>query len=83
MRPEISTLVRSLTYPNLVDAPSTKGRSNLRGVRDNIVFIHHEQPEDDLQEMGGSHLTNEANSKSSKQNSYEVSFELLSLYQCC
>ena len=31
MRPEISALVRQLTYPDLVDAPNTQGRPDLRG----------------------------------------------------
>ena len=41
MRPEISALVRGLTYPELTDAPSTKGRAAMRGFRDNIVFVAH------------------------------------------
>ncbi len=36
MRPEISSLVRSLTYPELIDAPKTKGRPNLRGFQESI-----------------------------------------------
>lgn len=65
MRPEISTFVRELTYPDLVDAAATKNRPNLRGVRGNVVFINHERPEDEdlrieeRREMGV---------KSSKQN---------------
>jgi superfamily I DNA and/or RNA helicase len=47
MRPEISALIRHLTYPDLVDAPTTHGRDDLRGVRDNIVFINHSHPEDE------------------------------------
>lgn len=71
MRPEISRLVRSLTYPNLVDAPSTQGRADLCGIRDNVVLIHHEHQEDDLVELGlfGS---NESSAKSSKKNTFEV-----------
>ena len=47
MRPEISSLIRSLTYPGLVDAPKTQGRADLRGFRDNIVFLNHDHPEQD------------------------------------
>lgn len=47
MRPEISSLIRSLTYPGLSDAPKTQGRPNLRGFRDNIIFLSHDHPERD------------------------------------
>ncbi|KAJ7035052.1 P-loop containing nucleoside triphosphate hydrolase protein [Mycena alexandri] len=69
MRPEISALVRSLTYPDLVDANSTKNRPNLRGVRDNLVFIDHDKPEDE-----NSRIKNQAEggSKSSKRNTHEA-----------
>jgi superfamily I DNA and/or RNA helicase len=49
MRPEISALIRELTYPDLVDAPSTVSRPDIHGLRDNIVFINHAHPEDDKQ----------------------------------
>ncbi|KAJ6619752.1 P-loop containing nucleoside triphosphate hydrolase protein [Mycena sp. CBHHK59/15] len=73
MRPEISALVRSLTYPDLVDAASTRNRPNLRGVRDNLVFINHDHPEDE-----NSKITNasEMGSKSSKRNKYEATMVL-------
>ncbi|KAJ7773271.1 P-loop containing nucleoside triphosphate hydrolase protein [Mycena metata] len=69
MRPEISALVRSLTYPDLIDAESTKNRPNLRGVRDNLVFIDHDKPEDE-----NSRIKNqvEGGSKSSKRNTHEA-----------
>lgn len=41
MRPEISSLVRNLTYPNLEDAPNTMNRPDLLGFQCNIVFINH------------------------------------------
>ncbi|KAF4611044.1 hypothetical protein D9613_006821 [Agrocybe pediades] len=69
MRPEISTLVRSLTYPELVDAPKTKNRPNILGMQDNIVFLHHEHPEDVDPRIGD---RNDMGSTSSKQNSFEV-----------
>jgi hypothetical protein len=47
MRPEISSLVRELTYKDLTDAPKTQNRPDLRGVRDNLVFINHAVPESD------------------------------------
>ncbi|THU96868.1 P-loop containing nucleoside triphosphate hydrolase protein [Dendrothele bispora CBS 962.96] len=69
MRPEISALIRHLTYPDLSDAPRTKNRPNLRGVRGNIVFINHSQPEDDMPQVADGR---DFGSKSSKQNTYEV-----------
>ena len=69
MRPEIANLVRNLTYPDLVDADSTRNRPDLRGVRSNVVFIDHNKPEDedmrvaDMRDLGA---------KSSKRNTHEV-----------
>lgn len=65
MRPEISKLVRELTYPELRDAPRTHGRPNLRGVRDDVVFINHEHSEDDFEQAED---RRDINAKSSKQN---------------
>ncbi|KAK4552285.1 hypothetical protein LTR86_010455 [Recurvomyces mirabilis] len=45
MPPEISALVRKLTYPYLVDAESTSTREPIRGLRSRVVFIDHRQPE--------------------------------------
>jgi len=45
MRPEISDLIRQLTYPELLDAPKTQGRPSIKGVQDSIVFIDHARPE--------------------------------------
>ncbi|KAF8876358.1 P-loop containing nucleoside triphosphate hydrolase protein, partial [Gymnopilus junonius] len=69
MRPEISSMVRHLTYPDLEDAPKTKGRPDLRGVQDNVIFINHDQPEDEL--VGVADMR-DMGSKSSKQNLYEA-----------
>jgi len=69
MRPEISALVRHLTYPDLQDAPKTKNRPDLRGVRDNIVFINHAQLEDSLPDIADD---SDFGSNTSKQNTYEV-----------
>lgn len=73
MRPEISSLVRHLTYPELIDADVTKNRPDLRGVRDNIVFINHDKPEDEMPKVAD---LRDADAKSSKQNSYEVEMVL-------
>lgn len=73
MRPEISALIRELTYPELVDASTTKGRPNLRGVQDNIIFINHEHPEDDFLQLVDKR---DGAATSSKQNSFEVDMVL-------
>ena len=69
MRPEIASLIRTLTYPGLVDAPKTRGRPNLRGFRDNIVFINHNHIE-----MDQSHDANSEDfaTSSSRRNDFEA-----------
>lgn len=69
MRPEISALIRQLTYPDLIDASGTKNRPQLRGVQDVIVFINHNQPEDTIPQLED---RRDLSSTSSKQNSHEV-----------
>ncbi|KAG5647446.1 hypothetical protein DXG03_009376 [Asterophora parasitica] len=73
MRPEISALIRSLTYPELVDAPKTHNRPDLRGAQNNIIFVNHDHPEDNA-----THLADrrDGGSTSSKQNTYEVEMVL-------
>jgi superfamily I DNA and/or RNA helicase len=73
MRPEISALVRHLTYPDLVDDAKTQGRPNIMGVRDNVVFVHHNSPEDDHNGFDQSGIkSEELGSRSSKCNKHEV-----------
>ena len=69
MRPEISTLVRSLTYPDLLDALKTKDRPSLQGFQDNLIFVDHRHLEDDIQETAN---WREMTSLSSKQNRFEA-----------
>ena len=45
MRPEISTIVLSLTYPDLYDAPHTLTLPSMQGVLSNVMFIDHTHPE--------------------------------------
>jgi len=73
MRPEISDLVRHLTYHDLVDAAGTQNRPDIRGIRDNVVFITHSHPEDEIQ---GVSEGRDGGAKSSKQNSFEISMVL-------
>lgn len=72
MRPEISSLVRELMYPDLVDAPGTHNRPNVRGVQDNLVFIDHTKPEDDDKAIADRREGN----TSSKVNSFEIDMVL-------
>lgn len=65
MRPEISALVRNLTYPELQDAPNTANRDHIRGLRNDVVFITHQKPEDEDVQI---EERRDMNAKSSKQN---------------
>ena len=73
MRPEISGLIRELTYPDLVDAPSTKHRPDIRGLRENIVFINHDHPEDEETRLTD---RKDPGSKTSKRNTHEAQMVL-------
>lgn len=73
MRPEISSLVRSLTYPELVDHPSTQNRPDLLGVRDNLVFVCHEKLEDEHAQLSE---RRDMTSATSKHNTFEVEMVL-------
>lgn len=64
MRPEFSALIRLLTYPDLVDAPKTKNRANVRGLQNNLVLINHDQLENEV----AAEERRDMSAKSSKQN---------------
>jgi hypothetical protein len=70
MRPEISSLIRALTYPDLVDAPETLNRPPLCGLEDVVIFIDHRHPEDELADVM------DRQASSSKENSYEADMTL-------
>jgi superfamily I DNA and/or RNA helicase len=69
MRPEISSMVRYLTYPDLTDADSTLQRNDLRGFRDNVIFVNHSKNEIELKQFKE---LRDHGSTSSKQNEYEA-----------
>jgi hypothetical protein len=73
MRPEISALVRQLTYPDLVDAPKTQNRPCLRGFSDNLIFVNHKENEID---MAGVPEFGDTTSVSSKKNLFEAKMAL-------
>ena len=72
MRPEISMLVRHLTYPDLKDAAGTKGRPNIRGLQDNVIFVSHSHSEDENTKMSSQSQV----MGSSKQNQFEADMVL-------
>ncbi|KAI6651709.1 NFX1-type zinc finger-containing protein 1 isoform b precursor [Oopsacas minuta] len=49
MRPEISALIKPI-YPGLEDFPAVHDYPPVRGVKNNIYFIHHNNAEDHLQQ---------------------------------
>ena len=73
MRPEISSLVRQLTYPDLTDAHATKSRPDLRGFQENLIFLNHENPEDETKDTTD---FRDGNSTSSKRNVFEAKMTL-------
>ncbi len=68
MRPEISSLIRFLTYLDLVDANKTKGRPDIRGLQQNVIFVNHREPE--LEIKGAKERLRHTGS--SKQNQFEA-----------
>jgi superfamily I DNA and/or RNA helicase len=70
MRPEISTLVRHLTYPDLTDGPGTQSRPTIRGLQNTVVFIDHNHLEDDDSSLSDPRYLSAT--ASSKRNTFEV-----------
>lgn len=68
MSPEISSLVRHLTYPELLDAPATLERDPIRGLQKRVVFIKHEKQE----LMSDFADRRDQGAPRSKQNPYEA-----------
>jgi superfamily I DNA and/or RNA helicase len=73
MRPEISAFIRELTYPELIDHPNTQNRPDIRGVQSNVIFVNHAHPEDEEMRIAD---RKDAESTSSKQNTYEAEMVL-------
>lgn len=73
MCPEISSFVRELTYPDLVDAPSTRNREPVRGICKRVVFIDHSKPE-----LAASQIAErrDQGASVSKQNTWEAAMVL-------
>ncbi|GLA87164.1 hypothetical protein AtubIFM56815_011439 [Aspergillus tubingensis] len=73
MRPEISRLVRHLTYPDLQDSERTCKRPPLRGFQTDVVFVNHCHLERELHECAE---RRDPTLKASKQNPFEVEMTL-------
>jgi hypothetical protein len=73
MRPEISALVRTLTYPELGDASTTQSRPNVRGFQDNLIFVSHDRPELNAERIAD---RRDEGAKASKENQYEAEMVL-------
>jgi hypothetical protein len=73
MRPQISVLVRSLTYPELEDGDKTRGRPDLRGFQDNVIFVSHTRPELNADRIAD---RRDEGAKTSKENAYEADMVL-------
>jgi len=73
MRPELSSLVRHLTYPDLSDASDTQNRPKLGGFQGNLIFVNHEHPEEEARDVPD---WKDFNATSSKKNVFEARMTL-------
>lgn len=73
MCPEISSLVRHLTYPDLLDAPKTLNRPPPRGLQGRVTFFNHNQPEIQFSQIAD---RLDDGTKASKRNSFEADIVL-------
>ncbi|KAF3761456.1 P-loop containing nucleoside triphosphate hydrolase protein [Cryphonectria parasitica EP155] len=73
MHPDISVLVRELTYPELEDGPKTESREPIRGLEDRVTFVNHSHPEEENQKLAD---RRDQGAKSSKENIFEAKMVL-------
>jgi hypothetical protein len=73
MCPEMSCLVRHLTYPDLLDDEKTLNRPPPRGLEDRVIFFNHDSPEGDITQIAD---RRDEGAKSSKQNVFEAEIVL-------
>lgn len=73
MHPDISVLVRELTYPDLGDDPKTKLRVPIRGLEDRVVFVNHSHPEEQNEKLVD---RRDPGVKASKENMFEAQMVL-------
>ncbi|XP_060863746.1 NFX1-type zinc finger-containing protein 1-like [Metopolophium dirhodum] len=65
MRPEVSSLITPVIYPNLLNHSSVLNRPHIRGVTKDIFFINHTNFETEVEEI------------TSKSNDHEASFLIM------
>ncbi|OPB41385.1 hypothetical protein A0O28_0081030 [Trichoderma guizhouense] len=71
--PDISQFARLLAYPELKDGPKTHDHKPIRGLQKRVVFVHHEHPEEQLNNVSD---RRDPTSKASKKNAYEAEMVL-------
>ncbi|KAK1478879.1 ATPase [Colletotrichum tamarilloi] len=69
MHPDISDLVRKMTYPDLLDGDKTKDRKPPKGFQGRVSFVNHSHPEDLAGDITDRH---DVGVVSSKSNLYEA-----------
>lgn len=69
MHPDISILVKELTYPDLEDGPKTNIRAPLRGLEDRVIFVNHSHPEEPNEKLTD---RRDQGAKSSRENLFEA-----------
>lgn len=73
MCPQISHLIRKLTYPNLRDAAKTRRRPRLLGFQKRIIFASHSHPETHFSQITE---RRDPTTKGTRQNPFEVQMVL-------
>lgn len=66
--PQVSALVRGLTYPELRNGPKTFNRPGILGLRDRVCFVPHDRKEATASIM----QRQDEGSTGSKSNKFEV-----------
>ena len=67
--PNLSVMIRTLTYPELQDGPKTSSLGHIRALRDRVVFLDHPKLEDDQPQLRD---RRDPTLKTSKKNTHEA-----------
>lgn len=73
MHPNISILVKELTYPELKDSETMGKRPMVRGFEDRVIYMNHSHPEVETDAMTD---RRDPDAKSSKENAFEADMVL-------
>ncbi|CAM1502642.1 Fc.00g074180.m01.CDS01 [Cosmosporella sp. VM-42] len=71
--PDISHFTRMLAYEELKDVPKTFEREPIRGLPSRVIFVHHEEPEEQMTDVGE---RRDPSSNGSKRNPHEAQMVL-------